>query len=88
MSEIDLGDEVRDLITGFEGIVVARLETLFWINKAEVQQRGLDCNERPFESVWLPLAQLERKKKSICFENDECRVTEEELRQTSSTESR
>ena len=81
MRDIHLGDEVRDIITGFEGVVLAKVEALFGTSKAEVQQRGLNIDGRPFESIWLPLTQLERKKKSACFTEDHCVVTEEELRE-------
>lgn len=39
---IKLGEEVRDVITGFEGIVIARSEYLSGRIMIEVQPKGLD----------------------------------------------
>lgn len=83
MRAIRLGDEVRDIITGFEGVVIGQVQALFGTDKCEVQQRGLNQDSRPFESIWIPTAQLEITKKSIVFDEDHCHVTEEELREAS-----
>ena len=80
MSDIHLGDEVRDIITGFEGVAVSKIEHLFGGVEYKIQQRNLNGDERPMEPVWIEEARLERKKKSLVFD-DGCHVTEEELRE-------
>lgn len=39
---IHLGDKVRDIVTGFEGIAVARTEWLVGCTRVSVQPRSLD----------------------------------------------
>ena len=82
MSEIHLGDEVRDIITGCEGVAIQRLVSLFGVPEIAIQQRNLNGDERPLEKLWFAEAQLERKKKTIHFADDGRHITEEELRET------
>ena len=86
MSEIHLGDEVKDMITGFEGVVVSRLEHLFGGVEYKIQQRNLNGDERPLEPLWIEEARLECKRKSIHFSNDECVITEQELSEARKTQ--
>ena len=81
MRDIHLGDEVRDIITGFEGVAVSKIEHLFGGVEYKIQQRNLNGDERPMEPLWIEGGRLERKKKSVCFTEDHCVVTEEELRE-------
>lgn len=87
MNDISLGDEVRDIITGFEGIAIARQEHLFQATCVKVQQRNLNDDKRPMEAVWLEEAQLERVKKSIVFNDDGCHITEQELNEARKNQS-
>jgi hypothetical protein len=84
---INLGDEVKDIITGFEGVAISRVEQLFGATKIEVQQRNLNGDDRPMDSIWFVESQLEVKRKSICFENDGCLITPEELSEARTSES-
>lgn len=76
MTDIQLGDEVRDVVTGFEGVVVAKVECLFGTDKCEVQQRGLNMDGRPFESVWLPTAQLSKARETTQETGGAARINE------------
>lgn len=56
---IALGDKVRDTLTGGEGIVVARNETITGCNQCAVQPPGRP--DAPFpDSHWLDVERLER----------------------------
>ena len=59
-----LGDLVRDEITGFKGVVMARLECLYETTSCKVQPRELR------EDVGTP-------KESVWFEDDRLTVLEE-----------
>lgn len=76
---INLGDTVREIITGFEGIAIQRLENLFGPTEIKVQQRNLNGDERPFDPMWFAESQLERKGKPIHFEKQECLIEKREL---------
>lgn len=71
MSEINLGDEVKDIITGFEGVVIARQEGLFETTSCKVQQRGVNDDHRPFEPIWFEESRLERQCKSAVVPKEE-----------------
>jgi hypothetical protein len=87
MSEINLGDEVRDIITGFEGVAIERCFSLFSATCIKVQQRNLNGDERPMDAIWFEEVRLERKGKSIHFTNDECSITDQELNEARKTQS-
>lgn len=80
---INLGDEVQDVVTGFEGVAIQRLECLFGPTEIAVQQRILNDDKRPMEKIWFAESQLELKKKPLAFGkdfgNDECSITAEDL---------
>ncbi len=59
MSEINLGDAVRDIITGFEGIAISRQDGLFEGLSFKVQPRKLNDDHRPAESSWFEESRLE-----------------------------
>jgi hypothetical protein len=50
---IHLGDLARDEITGYEGIVLARLECLYEATSCRVHSRKLDENGRIRDSIWI-----------------------------------
>lgn len=55
---IHLGDEVKDIVTGFTGIAIARTE---WINKCVrygVQSQNLR-DGKPLEASWFDSEQLQ-----------------------------
>lgn len=60
MSEINLGDEVRDIVTGCEGLAICRQEGLFEATSVKVQQHKLNDDGRPFEPLWFEEGRLER----------------------------
>ena len=86
MSEINLGDEVRDIVTGFEGLAIASQDGLFETRSIKVQQRKLNDDSRPMDALWFEEARLERTKKSIVFNDDGCHITDQELREARKTE--
>jgi len=49
---MELGDKVKDVITGFEGIVTARASYLTGCDQLCVQPQGLDKDQKPIESRW------------------------------------
>lgn len=61
---VELGDRVRDMVTGFEGIAMGRNE---WVNKCTrfaVQNEKLK-DGKPIDAVWFDVEQLEVVKKGI-----------------------
>lgn len=50
MEKIEIGDLVRDRVTGFEGLVVARTEWLNGCARITVQPRTLDKDGKPIEA--------------------------------------
>lgn len=56
--EFNLGDEVRDTITGLEGIVVARIEYLNGCKQYEVQPEGVQDNGKIKKHSWIDEPQL------------------------------
>lgn len=58
MGELKLGDEVRDTITGFRGVLVSITEWLHGCKRGMVQCREL-CEGKPVECQAFDLAQLE-----------------------------
>ena len=68
MSDIHLGDEVRDIVTGFEGMATGRAEYLFSAAEIQVQPRQLDDRGLPIDPVWVRESRLTAKKKYVCNE--------------------
>jgi len=60
---IELGSRVRDMITGFEGVAIARSEWLHGLLRFAVQSTVLKDN-RPVEEVWFDAPRLERISKA------------------------
>lgn len=56
---IELGSEVRDMVTGFYGIAVARIDHLFAASEIKVQPKRLTDEGRPMEPVWFEEARIE-----------------------------
>lgn len=54
---INLGDKVKDKITGFEGIAVARVEYLTGCTRYEVKPDKLK-DEKTIDSEWIDERQL------------------------------
>jgi hypothetical protein len=53
-----LGDAVRDILTGFSGIVVARIDHLFAGQSYLVQPHALGGDGHPLPPLELPTARL------------------------------
>jgi len=60
---IKLGEKVRDEITGFEGIAIARIEYLNGCVRYEVKPKILK-DGRPIEGEWIDEQQLVAKSKA------------------------
>lgn len=58
--KIELGDKVRDQVTGYEGIAVARTEWLHGCARITVQPANLDKDGKPPETVTFDELQLTR----------------------------
>lgn len=56
---IKLGDRVKDKITGFEGIVVARVEHLYGCIRCSVQPEKLNKDGKPIENQYFDEPQLD-----------------------------
>jgi len=56
---INLGDKVKDTITDFKGMAVARCVYLNGCVRIEVQPKGLDNDGKIVEAVWIDESQLE-----------------------------
>jgi heat shock protein HspQ len=56
---IVLGQHVRDRVTGFRGVVVARIEHLYQSPEVRVQPQSVADNGQPAEATWLNEAQVE-----------------------------
>jgi len=63
-STVKLGDSVRDKITGFEGVAVARVVHLYGCVRVHVQPRELK-EGKPAESEWLDEEGLEVLQKGV-----------------------
>lgn len=55
---IKLGSEVKDSITGFSGIAMARVEYLNGCIQYEVKPKKLDKNRKMLDSEWIDEEQL------------------------------
>jgi len=55
---IKLGDKVKDIITDFEGIAVARCVYLNGCVRCEIQPKGLDKDGKMIDAVWIDESQL------------------------------
>lgn len=52
-TRIELGSIVRDCVTGFSGIAIARLDHLFNDSEIQIQPQRLDENGKPAEPMWF-----------------------------------
>lgn len=55
---VTLGAAVKDIITGFEGIVIGRIDYMFGSRTFLVQSRALGPDGRPIPPVELPAERL------------------------------
>jgi hypothetical protein len=62
---IELGDLVKDSITGYEGIVVSYARYLYTCDRCIIQNTELDGNGKPRELEGFDLPQLQLVKKSV-----------------------
>lgn len=60
----ELGSKAKDVITGFEGVVVARAEYLTGYNQALVQPTHLD-NGKKVDCEWFDEQRLQRVDESL-----------------------
>lgn len=49
----DLGDRVRDVVTGYTGVVLAKMEALFEASQCRVHPDDLDDSGDPREPRWI-----------------------------------
>ena len=55
---IELGKKVRDDITGFKGIAVAKVEYLDKRVEIKIQPYGLKKSGEPKKPLWIPASQI------------------------------
>ena len=58
MKTVNLGDKVKDTVSGYEGIVIGKSDFLFGCTRIAVQAVGLH-EEKPIESQWFDEPQVE-----------------------------
>lgn len=56
--KINLGDKARDLVTGFEGICVARTQWLNGCVRCTIQPQGLDKDGKAIDTLTIDEPQL------------------------------
>ena len=61
---IKLGDRVKDKVTGFTGIVIARTEWLYGCVRYGIQAEELK-DGKPLEAQWLDEKQLDWEAKTL-----------------------
>ena len=59
MASIQLGDKIKDPVTGIIGIAVARTLWLHGCARITLQPQGADKDKKPFESYTVDEPQLE-----------------------------
>ena len=57
MKNIELGSRVKDSVTSFEGIAIAKCNYMNGCVRYEVQPQGLKDN-KPIETLWIDESQL------------------------------
>ena len=65
---IKLGEIVKDTVTDFEGMAVARCVYLNGCIRIEVQPKGLDKDGKIVDAVWIDESQLVCKDKTKKFD--------------------
>ena len=58
MRQINLGDKVRDSVTGFKGIAVARTTWLHGCDRITIQPEGVDKSGKTYETQSFDEPQL------------------------------
>ena len=58
-ASVELGASVRDCVTGFNGIAIARIERLFGSGEIQVQPSRLDDAGKPIEPLWFDESRIE-----------------------------
>jgi len=60
--KFELGDHLKDQISGFMGICTAKCEHLTGCRQYKIQPRGLNKDKLPLNSEWFDEEQLERRR--------------------------
>jgi hypothetical protein len=63
MNKLKLGDHVKDRITGFGGIAIARTDWLYGCTRYGVQSEELDKDGTPVEVQWFDEQSLCKRSK-------------------------
>ena len=70
MERVNLGDEVKDSVTGLKGIAVCRMTWLHGCDRIIIQPTGVDKAGKPFENYTADEPQLIVLKKKKQKEGD------------------
>lgn len=62
---VDLGDKAKDTITGFEGIVSARIEYLFGPRRIALTPVALDKDGKPQDPIGFDESQIQKESKKV-----------------------
>lgn len=69
--DIEIGDRVRDRVSGFKGIAISRTEWLFGCIRIQVQPEKIGKDGKYPESIVFDEASLEVIKKAAVLKKDE-----------------
>jgi len=64
--KIELGDKVRDEVSGFEGIVLAKMEALYEASQCRVHPTELKSDGEMRDSKWIEEGRLKPIEKRPC----------------------
>jgi hypothetical protein len=59
MNEVKLGDKVRDSVTKFEGVALAKMEALFGATQFRIHRDSLKPDGEIQAGVWIDAGRLE-----------------------------
>ena len=58
IKQIQLGDKVKDPITGIVGIAVAKTKWIYGCNRVTIQPEGSDKDKKPYDTLTVDEPQL------------------------------
>ncbi len=59
MTKINLGDEVRDIVTGFKGVAVGRTTWLSGCDRITIQPKGVNKDGKVYEACSFDIDTIE-----------------------------
>lgn len=71
MFKFEKGVKVKDIITGFNGVITGRCDHITGCNTYGINPQKLDSNGKPIEAQWFDENRLKVIGKGITLEEDE-----------------